>query len=211
MQRDEAVDECQPDAEAAAGAIGRRAPLRKELEDAWKRVRWNASTGIGHFEDRDRVLLAHRHANRSTGWRELHRVVDEVRDDLFDPGLVRIDPHGCDGYDRLMPGRTAGRDESLERVFHDGAEVDRSAAQVDLARCNARHVQKIVDEPREMLDLALDHAPSGYRGVVVLPDLIQHHRGPRDRRERIPQLMAQHGQEFVLDPAGAIRLRPSLL
>ena len=88
----------------------------------------------------------------------------------------------------------------LERARDHVAQVDTLAAQLDLARGDARDVEQIVDHAREVRDLALDDAPLARIGRLVAPrhDL---ERGD-DRRERVAQLVAEHGEELVL---GAVR------
>jgi hypothetical protein len=140
--------------------------------------------------DRDRLL----------GQRELGGVVEQVADDLRQPHRIGAHPHRRFGNSHV--GRAAtlqGRLAQLERARDDVADVDALAAQLDLARGDPRDVEQVVDHPREVRDLALDHLPLAV-GRRVAP---RHHleRGD-DRRERIAQLVAEHREELVLGAVG---------
>jgi hypothetical protein len=64
-----------------------------------------------------------------------------------------------------------------------------------------RHVQQIVDETDDMGQLTSDNlARCGLSCAAGLSDL-QNMDGVLDRRQRVPQLVREHRQEFVLPPA----------
>ena len=85
-------------------------------------------------------------------------------------------------------------------------ELDGLAAQLDLAACDARHVQQVVDQPHQVVDLALDDLLLARRLVGSPRSLIRPQRGD-DRRQRVAQFVAEHRQELVLHPARLLRAR----
>ena len=84
------------------------------------------------------------------------------------------------------------------------ASSSRSRAQLDLAARDARHVEQVVDQADQVVDLALDD------GALVLERLVaaQPHQLQRgqDRRQRVAQLVAEHRQELVLGAVGRLGL-----
>ena len=96
---------------------------------------------------------------------------------------------------------TSMRTARVERVGHDVADIDQFPAEGDAAHREARHIQQIVDQAHEVLDLAFHGLPH------LVPDFAV--RRPRlhgermaDGRQRIAQLVRQHGQELVLAMVG---------
>ena len=67
--------------------------------------------------------------------------------------------------------------------------------ELDLAARDARDVEQVVDEPGEVVDLALDDLAT--RGSSSPAHAHQLERGD-DRRERIAELVAEHREELVL-------------
>ena len=84
----------------------------------------------------------------------------------------------------------------------------RSLSQLHLSASDAGHVEQIVDQPHDVLDLALDDAAL----AVGADDAAQIHQLQRreDRRQRIAQLVPEHRQEFVLRAVRRFRLTPRL-
>ena len=97
-----------------------------------------------------------------------------------------------------------------QRVGHVDGAIDRVADleaapfELDLAARQARHVEQIVDQPHHVRDLPLEDLPFSREGLRVA-GLHQFQRGQR-RRQRIPQLVAEDGQELILRPAGLFGL-----
>ena len=75
-----------------------------------------------------------------------------------------------------------------------------SRCELDLAARDARDVEQVVDQARQVPHLALDDRALAFAGV----DAAQAHQLQRgqDRRQRVAQLVAEHGQELVLGAVG---------
>src|SRR4051812_39034002 len=103
-----------------------------------------------------------------------------------------------EGLVRSLYVRAAG----LEREVDHRAEAHQLAADRELAARDARDVEEIVDEPRHLVDLAVDHRarPFELRREAAL--LGEQRDRVADRRERVAQLVRQHGEELVLAPVG---------
>ncbi len=74
-----------------------------------------------------------------------------------------------------------------------------SRLQPELAGGDAGHLQEVADEPRELRDLPFDDRARLLLDQVLVA-LLQTHQlqGIEDRRQRIAQLVREHGQELVL-------------
>ena len=89
----------------------------------------------------------------------LHGVVQQVADDLRQPRRVGVE------IDRLRRQRDrqlvvhalVQRADGLDGLLDDGRELDALFAQLDLASRDAAHVEQVVDQPRHLADLALQH------------------------------------------------------
>src|SRR5262249_56108185 len=83
-----------------------------------------------------------------------------------------------------------------------GGKGPPAASQLDPPLTDARDVEKVVDEADEMTDLALDHPTRGSDGGIR--DASDEAGRAQDRRERVAQLVSQHGCENVADAVEAL-------
>ncbi len=85
------------------------------------------------------------------------------------------------------------------------ASAHHAALQRDLARGDARDVEQVVHQPREVLHLAAHHLarPLAHRAVVGHAQDLDR---VADRRQGIPQLVREHGEELVLATVGVAQL-----
>src|SRR6516162_1100479 len=94
------------------------------------------------------------------------------------------------GIDR----RPAGFNGELNYV----CQIDYFLLQINLAAGDARNVKQVVDHTRHVFDLVLDYfqgpLKAGSVGSFELHDL----NGVTDGRERIAELMGEHGKKLVL-------------
>jgi hypothetical protein len=130
--------------------------------------------------------------------RELRGVVQQVRQHLRQP----VDVAGHDEPDRardaqLVAARLDQRHRGLDRARHHVAQLDRMPFDHDLALRDAADVEQVVDEPRQVRDLPLDHAGGPPHAVGRERRRQQQVRGVADRRERIAQLVREHREELV--------------
>ena len=96
-------------------------------------------------------------------------------------------------------------DERLQRLDGSGEDrldLHRLLRQLDRASRDARDVEQIVDEPREMHGLAIDDVARPAQLGVVDRQARHDLDGVANRRERIAQLVREDREELVLVPVG---------
>ena len=98
-------------------------------------------------------------------------VVEQVGQDLLEPGRVRLDEQRLGGhrYCQLVPLPFDERTSGFHGAADESRQVDDFLAQLDLAPADARHVEQVVDQPGHVLDLALDHVPGPSCQLPVAP------------------------------------------
>ncbi len=102
---------------------------------------------------------------------------------------------------RVPPGFDE-RPARLDGHAQGDGEIQLLFAQFQAALRDARNVQQVVDEPHELLQLALEQLTRARgRGGVGLREP-QNFDGIADGRERIAQLVSQGGEELVLAAMG---------
>ena len=207
MQLDDVANDGQAEAETAAGALQRLVALHEALEDLADERRRNAVAVVVDGEHRAAALAPQDNADAAARAGELGGVGEQVADHLRQPHRIAVDPQRLLGHRQHRRRRPAShrRLRLLEGAHGNVAQVDSLSVQLDLAGGDARDIEQVVDESRQVPDLALDDVPLR-RGDSALPARHQLERGD-DRRQRVAQLVAEHGQEFVLDAAGRFGLR----
>jgi hypothetical protein len=90
--------------------------------------------------------------------------------------------------------RAAGLDRALD---HRG-ERHATLAELEAIAADAADIEQIVEQPRHLPDLALDHVAQRVELRIGRPFRAQHVQGVEDRRERVAQLVRQRGEELVL-------------
>ena len=204
VQLDETAHQREADPEPALGAIERPLALHEEFEDAGKQLGRDPHAGVADRQESAIVVGAYADVDRAPRRRVLEGVGDEVRHHLLHAGGIHADPrrgrlHG----DRVVAATLAARERG-ERAPHDVGEVERLELQDDLPRHHPGHVEEVVHETAEVLDLALDDAACVRGARLSVPETAQHVDGVADGAERIPQLVAEHGQELVLGAIGRV-------
>ena len=112
--------------------------------------------------------------------------------------------------DEPVPARLDQRARGLDGAAASAVvELDPLPAQLELAARDARDVEQVVEQPRHVIDLAVDHvaaptstAPRSRAAVLLIV------RRVADRRERIAQLVRQRRQELVLAAIGRPQAHP---
>src|SRR5690606_23308861 len=193
------VHHAQPDAQAALPGDGCVVALGEQLEDVVELVGWDARPVVGDAEVGGAGAAAQAHAGAAAFGCELDRVVEQVVEHLHQADLVADHPQrlvGDLGGELLATG-LHGRGRGLDGRVHHLLQSHGLAAQVDLATDDAPDVQQVVDQPRELADLARQDVPGGAQ--VRGGGLFQLHDGHRvaDRRQRVAQLVAEHCQEVM--------------
>ena len=100
----------------------------------------------------------------------------------------------------------------LDRELQTSADIDHFALQLDAALRDPGHVQQVVEQSTKMHGLPLDDADERPL-TLVLYESRQQLRGVGDRRDRIAQLVREHGEKLVLAAIGVFqrRLQAALL
>ena len=192
----------QREAEPEPAVASRRRPLRlaEALEDVRQEISRDAAPVVLDDDPAVSVVLVQREADFAAARAELHRIREEVPDDLLeairiadDLDHVRIDL--ADDGDVLGFGGWPG---GLEGVAHDVAEIDRREVEAQLARDDPRHVEDVLDELDLDGGVALDDLePTRVRRARDL-GTPQHPRPAEDGVQRRPELVRDDRQELVL-------------
>ena len=82
-------------------------------------------------------------------------------------------------------------------VPHDRGEVDARPSNLDLVAGEPRGVEQVVDEPYELLELALENRQGT---PVAVPTHFQQLQRVAHRGKRVPQLVGERRQELPLPP-----------
>ena len=106
------------------------------------------------------ALAAPGHGDPAARLGVLRGVRQQVRNHLGEPAEVGVHGQAAlrDVDVERVPLLLEQRARHLDRLRDDVCELDRLALQLDLAACDPRDVEQIVDEADEVLDLALDDA-----------------------------------------------------
>src|SRR5207249_2797181 len=201
----EPPDEAQVQAEARRGAVEPALALGEQIEAARQHFGGNPDTAVLDADDGLGVLALHAHSDRAAGRGEANRVRDQVGDDLVEPLRVGAHPHRVRLDVDRVTSELAGTGQDAHGLADAHPEVHRATRQHDVAAGNAREVEQVADQPPEVGDLVADRAARAVRDRVVTADAIEHAHRADDDRERVAQLVAQHRQELVLRPVGALR------
>ena len=109
------------------------------------------------------------------------------------------------GRQHHLHGLAALPDRGLDRVHrsaHPRAQVHRLGAQLDLAAGDAADFEQVVDQAGELIGLAHGHRQRGAVGAGQRLAARQQPVRVGQRRQRVAQLVGQHGKELVLAPVG---------
>ena len=198
VQLDERLDQCQPESQAALRAIQRALALHKRIEEPLEQLRRDADARVGDFQEGAVTVSRDAHRHAAARGRVLQRIAKQVRDHLLEPCLVGVDPSGRDVRADVVTVESTRRPPAAQHVGHQLGEGERAPVEHDLARGHPAHVEQIIDQPREVLNLTADHRAGALGGLVGVAHDVEHVHGARDRAERIAQLVPEHGQELIL-------------
>jgi hypothetical protein len=163
---------------------------------------------VAHAHD-DRAAAAPRgDADATLLARVLGRVVEQVADHLREARRigVEVDRLARHAHEQQLALRIDHGHGRLDRLADDRLQLHALPLELHLALRDARHVEQVVDEARELRDLAVDdlarHAQRRVAVVRAAEDLAR----VADRRERVAQLVRQHREEHVLAPVRLLQL-----
>ena len=201
MQRDEAAHDGQPQSQAAVRPIERLPLLHEDLEDARLHLGRDADSVVAHPDQHPSFPQLGGDGDAAPLGRVLGGVRQQVRHHLGQPLRIAVDGQRVvrQVENQLVPPLLQQRAGHLDRFGDEVGGIHPGAPQVHLAARDAGDVEHVVDEADEMPGLALDDGALPFQlAVPALPHQVQ---GGGDGRQRVAELVAQHGQEFVFGAA----------
>ena len=207
MRGHQVLDDREAETEPTGGAIQGLRLLHEQIEHALDHLRADADPVVA---DADLDAIAdglRRDADARTRIAVLRGVRQQIREHLLQPRGVAIDEEIAGDVQRerllsLLKQRLRGLDGALDDLGDRRALL----VKVDLPAGDPRDVEQVVDQPHELLELALDDRQLLRRLAAQMHQLDGHH----DRRQGISQLVAQHGQELVLGARRVLGRAPRL-
>ncbi len=171
----------------------------EHLEDSRQHIGRDAHTRIPDAHDRDIGLPAGAEPDAPVTRRELHRVVEHVREHLHEPCGVTIDRDWLRRqlHVQRVARRGGERGDGFDRRRHQAREVERFTAQLNLVGSDAGHIEEVIDEPHELPDLTFDDIARPCRGRLRRIALQRFEREPY-WGERIPKLVGKRRQKLIL-------------
>ena len=191
----------EPEAQAAVGAVGRRLGVHEGLEEPLPQLAGKADAVVLDPDRHPPVLELRGEVDTPLRRRVLGGVVEEIDEHLLEPRRVaaQLDGVGGQSHGEDVPALLDQRAGGLDRVADDVVQQHPLAPQPNLAERDARDVEQVLDEVREVAHLALDdRARPLQRGGVQAQGL----DGVADRGERVAQLVGQESEEAVLPAVG---------
>src|SRR6185312_2496513 len=155
----------------------------------------NAEPIVPHSQYRFVALYTELNGDYAPPSRVFDRVADDVGDDLLDAYGIALYADGCSDNFEPVLRLTLGVDRRGSP--HEVAEVQHASFEGDLARDDATHIEQVVHQPRQVLDLPPNDEACARSRTRVCFRRFEHLDGRRYGTERIAQLVCQHGHEFV--------------
>ena len=160
----------------------------------------NAHSGIANAKDDLAAFAVGGERDLAAVVGVLGGVVEQVGENLGEPRKIAPDAHRLRrrAHRERVAARVDERPRGLDGDADDFGDVDRFELELDLPVRDPRHVEKVVDQAAQLLDLAIEHVPRPF-DLRRIPGA-QHVNGIGDRRQRIAELVREHRQELVLPP-----------
>jgi hypothetical protein len=200
VQRDQAARETEADAETFFGSLFGAGALRKHVENVWKLLGADADARVPHAHHDIRLVTFDRQPDAPAARRELRRIAEKIPEHLCEPRRIGFHLHPLGRqHDRQRLARgLEQRSTRVHRVGDHGRDAHAFLVQIDLVLRDARDVEQVVHESRQLLHLTakdgLHALPVRLRRLTHAEDL----ESIADRGERVAQLVGQRRQEFVL-------------
>ena len=200
------MHQAQADTQAALRAVQRAVSLREQIENVRQQFRRNADAAVTHPQHggvastADGPLDGQRYAAPVLG--VFGGVGQQVNQHLFQsrgvsPQADRLKRHR---HRQFMPVLRDQRLRRLHRALDDAAEHDLLLPKLNPAGADARDLQQVIDQMFELPDLTLDDAAGLLLKRVFIRLQPQQVDGVQDWRQRVAQLVAEHGQKFIFAP-----------
>ena len=205
VQLDQPAHEREADPEAALGVVLGARHLYERVEEGLQRLGRDADAAVAHADLELAVPLARRQLHASAVRRVLDRVREQVAEDLLQPDRIGVDHQRIlrKGDRQLLAAGARHRRHRVRRFRDRLPHGEATLAQLDLAAADARDVEQLVDDPHHVAGLTLDDGQLALGGAAIP---LHHLEGSHHRRERIAQLVPEHGEELVLAPVGVLQV-----
>ena len=184
--------------------------LGEHIEDARQHLGWDADAGVPHRHDGFVSSSLPDQPDAAAPRGVLGGVVQEIRHRLGQPRQVGVEADRVlrNGDNEFLAAALEQRAAGLDRGPQHRRELHAFLAELEPVAGDPRDVHQVVDEPRHLPHLAVDRVQ---RPLRLWPECLlemQDLNGVANRGQRIPQLVRQDRQEFVLR---AVSLRQDVL
>jgi hypothetical protein len=188
--------------------------LRKRVEYTLQLVGCKANPRIAHIDVDDAFLRCHRNRDASTVGRKLRRILEQVREHLRQTNRICLDEERniSEVYRYVVPPAVVRLAPlGVDDLGDKRSEIDQLFLELQLPTSDSRRIQEIIHQAGHMTALPRDDVKRAFdRGVTSNP-LLQHGRGGRNRRKRVPQFMFVASKcLFVVHSVRAVRAVPTL-
>ena len=204
VQLDEGLHQRQADAEPALATVDGGRTLLEQLEQPREKRRADTGTVVLHGDRDLRGGALQGDVDQAAAVGVLRRVRQQVGEHLHQPGRVAVNPnlvfrqvHG-QAVAAFLKQRFGGLDGAPDHL----AQLEGLAFEFQLALNDAGCIQQVIEQVGQVLGLALDDLMLAGKLLALAAQFKQVQHGD-DRRQRIAQLVPEHGEEFIL---GATRL-----
>src|SRR5262252_4523701 len=199
MQLDQVADQRETDSQPAMRRRVAAFGLPNALENVGQDVGRDALARIADDDLDVRSDALEPNLDPSPAGRELHRVLQEIPDDLLQAPGVTADPQAR--FLQYQPQQDVlglgGVTNCLEPILDDAAQVDRLHAEPQVARRDSRHGEHVVDDPDLRVHVADDDLHRAPPLRLAEPTVVDE-RGPSvDYVEWVAQLVRERRQSLV--------------
>ncbi len=201
---DQLLDQVEPYPQAPLGALEAGVDLGEHVEQPGKVLGRDADAVVRDLNDGVSVLHPDGEPDPASPRRELAGVAQEVGDRLRDPHAVAVDierPVRDLDVEHLLVV-SAQRAADLERLLEGLPQVHSLPLERELSAADPGDIEEVFDQPHQVHHLALDRRLRRRRGVCVAARVPEDSHRVADRRERIADLVRQHGEKLVLAAVG---------
>ena len=197
----QALDQRQPEAKAALGAVEGPVRLGEGLKQVRQDICTDPSPGVANPNGCLAIPTAlDRNSGGAALGRELHRVLQQVADHLNQAGPVGVNhqPGAAGPQRKLHAGSCKQVAVVLDRPADQLVEVHPLLFKPDLAARDPRDVEEIVDQTGQVRNLALDHRFSTLHLLAIAANMLKDVQAVLDGRQRVAQLVGEHRQKLIL-------------
>ena len=187
---------------AAKAPVGGVIRLAKRLKDVGQRGRSNAHPGIADADAQVFILRAALDVQQDLALgRELHRVAQQVEQQLAQAGRVPMAPYhhlGLHDTRQLQPFGARCQRRGRQRCLNAVQQMKVFSQQLQLADLDARQVQNALDQLQQVGAALLNRLHHLHLRLHVTPTWPKQLRRPDHRVQRCAQFMAHIGQKSSL-------------